>query len=144
MKRVGMVRCIVTATALAAGVGLCSAQDVVKVSPEHNKVKFENEHVRVVEKKLAPGEKDAMHRSRACWYYVTKPARLKVEFDDGEVQTWEPTEGYAGWLDPDAPHTYTNIDKTTLEMVMVEVKEPAKPQATPGSSAQATPGASGR
>ena len=107
-----------------------AAQDVVKVSPEHNKVRFENDQIRVVEKKLAPGEKDAMHQSRACWYYVTKPARLRVVFDDGEVQVWAPVEGHAGWLDPDAPHTYENIDKTPLEIVMVELKSGSKPVST--------------
>ena len=37
------------------------AQDAVKVAPEHYKILLENEHVRVIENTLAPGEKDAMH-----------------------------------------------------------------------------------
>ena len=50
---------VILAFALAT---ICSAplraQDAVKVSPDHYKIKLENEHVRVIENILAPGEKD--------------------------------------------------------------------------------------
>src|ERR1700757_3814014 len=46
------------------------AQDVVKVAPEQFKVVLENEHVRVLEFRMKPGDKEAMH---------THPATVHIE-----------------------------------------------------------------
>lgn len=131
-----LVKGLVTAGIIVATVLPGRAQDVVKVSPEHNKVVYENDHVRVIEKKLAPGEKDAMHRSSPGWYYVKKSGSLRVKFEDGEVEIWEGAEGQSGWLEADAPHTYENLGKTTLEMVIVEIKSASKSAAATAASAQ--------
>jgi len=58
--------------------GLCLAQDAIKVAPDHSKIRVENDHVRVIENTLGPGEKDPMHTHPAGWYYVTKPGTMKV------------------------------------------------------------------
>jgi quercetin dioxygenase-like cupin family protein len=81
------------------------AQDAVKVAPDHYKVLLENEHVRVIENTLAPGEKDAMHTHPSGWYYVTKPGTMKVVHADGKTETWEAKAGEAGWLKTEGPHT---------------------------------------
>ena len=103
-------------------VGMCRAQDVVKVAPEHNKIVLENADVRVIENTLGPGEKDAMHTHPSGWYYVTKPGTMKIVFADGKVATWEAKEGEGGWLQSKAPHTAENVGKTTLIYVLIEVK----------------------
>jgi hypothetical protein len=110
---------------LLAGTG--SAQDVVKVAPEHNKIILENADVRVIENTLAPGEKDAVHTHPSGWYYVTKPGTMKIVFADGKVTTWEAKEGEGGWLQTKAPHTSENTGKTTLVYVLVEVKSAEAP-----------------
>ena len=102
--------------------GICRAQDVVQVAPEHNKILLENADVRVIENTLAPGEKDAMHTHPSGWYYVTKPGTMKIVFADGKVATWKAKEGEGGWLQTKAPHTAENVGKTTLVYVLVEVK----------------------
>jgi oxalate decarboxylase/phosphoglucose isomerase-like protein (cupin superfamily) len=102
--------------------GICCAQDVVKVAPEHNKVILENADVRVIENTLAPGEKDAIHTHPSGWYYVTKPGTMRIVFADGKVATWQAQEGEGGWLQTKAPHTAENVGKTTLVYVLVEVK----------------------
>lgn len=107
--------------------GICRAQDVVKVAPEHNKILMENEDVRVIENTLAPGDKDAMHTHPSGWYYVTKPGTMKIVFADGKVQTWDAQQSEGGWLQTKAPHTSENVGKTTLVYVLVEVKNAAKP-----------------
>jgi quercetin dioxygenase-like cupin family protein len=109
-----------------AGVG--RTQDVMKVAPEHYKVRVENDHVRVVENTLAPGEKDGMHTHPAAWYYVTKPGTMKVVFATGKVATWEAKEGEAGWMEAEGPHTSENIGKTTMAYILVEVKSAAAPR----------------
>ncbi|HLK52284.1 MAG TPA: hypothetical protein VKU42_02445, partial [Candidatus Angelobacter sp.] len=93
---------------------------------EHNKVLLENEHVRVIENTLAPGEKDAMHTHAQGWYYVKQPGTMKVVHADGRVDTWESKAGEGGWLQTLDQHTSENIGKTTLVYVLVEVKSAAK------------------
>lgn len=115
--------------AVAIGIIGCSTlgrtQDVMNVAPEHYKVRAENEHVRVVENTLAPGDKDGMHTHPAGWYYVTKPGTMKVVFATGNVETWEAKEGEAGWMEAEGPHTSENVGKTTMAYILVEVKSAA-------------------
>jgi beta-alanine degradation protein BauB len=122
------------------------AQDVVKVAPAHNKVLLENAEVRVIENKLAPGEKDAMHTHAPGWYYVKQPGTMKVVHADGKMDTWEAKAGEGGWLQTLDPHTAENIGKTTLVYVLVEVKSAAKaaPQTTLKKASTAKPVKSGR
>jgi len=116
--------------------GMCRAQDVVKVAPEHNKIILENADVRVIENTLGPGEKDAMHAHPSGWYYVTKPGTMKIVFADGKVATWEAKEGEGGWLQTKAPHTAENVGKTTLVYVLVEVKSAEAPHSPPAERSQ--------
>ena len=106
------------------------AQDAMKVAPDHYKVLVENEHVRVVENTLKPGEKDGMHTHPSGWYYVTKPGLMKIVHADGTSENWEAKAGEQGWLKAEAPHTSENIGKTTMGFELVEVKSaPATPEA---------------
>jgi len=102
--------------------GSSRAQDVVKVAGDHNKILLENEHVRVIENTLAPGDKDALHTHPSGWYYVTRSGTMKVVHSNGRVDTWESKEGEGGWLKTKDPHTSENVGKTTLVWVLVEVK----------------------
>jgi oxalate decarboxylase/phosphoglucose isomerase-like protein (cupin superfamily) len=105
---------------LAAAV--CSAQDAVRVAPDHYKILKENEYVRVIQNTLAPGDKDATHTHPSGWYYVTKPGSMRVVHADGKSEIWEAKEGEGGWLKTEGPHTSENIGKTTMSWVLVEVK----------------------
>ncbi len=106
--------------------GYATAQDVVKVAPNHYKVLVDNEYVRVVQNTLAPGEKDPIHIHPAGWYYVTSPGSMKVTSAEGKVTMWEPKLGEQGWLNAEAPHTSENVGKNTLVWVLVEVKSASK------------------
>lgn len=118
------------------------AQNAVKVAPDHYKVLLENEHVRVIENTLAPGEKDAMHTHPAGWYYVTKPGTMKVVHADGKTETWEAKAGEAGWLKTEGPHTSENIGNTTMGFVLVEVKSATR--SAPRKASTAKPAKSSR
>ena len=118
---------VIAAQCLFVLPGTGSAQDVVKVAPEHNKIILENADVRVIENTLAPGEKDAMHTHSSGWYYVTKPGTMKIVFADGKVAIWEAKEGEGGWLQTKSAHTAENVGKTTLVYVLVEVKSAGAP-----------------
>jgi quercetin dioxygenase-like cupin family protein len=106
--------------------GAALAQDALKAAPEHYKVLVENEHVRVIENTLKPGEKDGVHTHPSGWYYVTKPGLMKIGHPDGKTEMWEAKEGEAGWLKAEAPHTSENVGKTTMGFVLVEVKSAPK------------------
>ena len=116
---------VLVATLFASGLS-AQGQDAVKVAPDHYKILLENEHVRVIENTLAPGEKDAMHTHPSGWYYVTKPGTMKVVHADGKIETWEAKAGESGWLKTEGPHTSENIGNTTMGFVLVEVKSAAK------------------
>jgi mannose-6-phosphate isomerase-like protein (cupin superfamily) len=112
--------------AVAGYIGSARAQDAVKVAPDHYKVKVDNEHVRVIENILKPGEKDATHTHPAGWYYVTQPGKMKVVHADGKTEIWEAKPGEAGWMNAEGPHTSENVGETTLAYILVEVKSAQK------------------
>ncbi|MBV8551482.1 MAG: cupin domain-containing protein [Acidobacteriaceae bacterium] len=105
---------------------LLFAQDAAKVAPNNFKVLAENEHIRVVQDTLAPGETEAMHNHPAGWYYVTRPGTMRVTRTDGKTEIWNAKAGEQAWMDAEAPHTAENIGKTTIQYVLVEVKSAAK------------------
>ena len=105
---------------------VATGQDAVKAAPKSFKVLKENEHVRVVQDTLAPGEIEAMHTHPAGWYYVTKPGKMKVTYANGKSTVWDAKAGEQSWMDAEAAHTSENIGKTTIQYVLVEVKSAAK------------------
>ncbi len=115
----------------------CPAQDVLKVAPDHFKVLFENEHVRIVQNTLAPGEKDPIHTHPSGWYYVISPGKMKVTFPDGQTAMWESEAGEGSWLKTKSPHSDENVGSTMLIWVLVEVKS-AEPNAPPPVKPPAT------
>lgn len=117
-----------------------TAQDAVKVAPDHYKILKENKYVRVIENTLAPGDKDGMHTHPSGWYYVTKPGSMKVVHADGKSEIWEAKAGEAGWLNAEGPHTSENVGTTTMGFILVEVKNaPATPEAVKKEAAKAAP-----
>jgi len=105
---------------------LLFAQDAVKVAPNNFKVLQENEHVRVVQDTLAPGETEAVHTHPAGWYYVTMPGTMKVTYADGKTEIWNAKAGEQAWMDAEPAHTSENIGNTTIQYVLVEVKSATK------------------
>jgi quercetin dioxygenase-like cupin family protein len=117
---IGLIRLI--ACAVLASAAPAFAQDVVKVSPATSKVLSENQYIRVVQSTFKPGAKEGMHTHPASWYYVTRPGKLKITYAGGKVELWAPKAGESAWMDGEEPHTAVNVGKTTLQYIMVEVK----------------------
>jgi quercetin dioxygenase-like cupin family protein len=99
------------------------AQDPVKLSPQFYRVLLDNEHVRVLEYRLKPGEKEPMHSHPAGIVYVFDQAKLKVTYLDGrsEVNTLTPGETY--WREP-VTHMAENVGNTEAHAIAVEQKKP--------------------
>lgn len=117
-------------TLMAAGLALAGraeAQDVMKAAPQHYEVLVENENVRVVRNRLAPGEKDSLHTHPAGWYYVIEPGQMRVVFASGRSELWAPAAGESGWSGAEAAHTSENVGDAPMSYVLVEVKAAAAP-----------------
>lgn len=96
--------------------------DAVKVSPGIFKILLENEHVRVIEYSLKPGEKDAWHTHPSKSSYVVSSGQLKVHLENGETILADEKAGTASWMDYVGKHYVENIGNTTVTIVLTEIK----------------------
>ena len=101
--------------------------DPVASNPEHYKVVFENERVRVLEYSDQPGDNTtAHHHPDSIMYTLSTFSRRLVSGDDQrEVQL---EAGSVGWL-PAQEHHGENIGNTPTHVLFVELKESAGPAA---------------
>jgi quercetin dioxygenase-like cupin family protein len=105
--------------------GTALAQDVVKVSPETHRVLLENAQVRVLDVRVVPGGKVAMHSHPAGILYYLSDARLKIAYPDGKTEEREVKAGTAVWGER-VTHAAENVGATELHEVQTELKEPPK------------------
>lgn len=96
--------------------------DIVQTSPDQAKVLMENEHVRVVEYVLNPGEKDIWHTHPPRSSYVISGGKVKVYTESGEPKISEVKTGTSSWAGYGAKHYVENIGSTTLKIILTEIK----------------------
>ena len=113
----------------AANVGLANvaltnapAQDVQKVSPETHKVLLDNEHARVFDVRLKPGEVVGMHSHPASILYYLTDGRLKITYPDGRGEQRTVKAGSAIWSDA-VTHAVENVGSDELHEVHTELKQ---------------------
>ena len=103
--------------------------DALVAAPEHHTLVFENDHVRVIDTRIPPGERTAVHTH--CWpaTQLVKSAAHVVRYDDrGEVLFDSRKAGatlendVVRWGDPLPPHSLENVGTTTLHVISVEIK----------------------
>lgn len=99
-----------------------SAQDAAKVNPKTIKVKLDNEKVRVFEATLHPGDKEQMHSHPAYIIYVLSGGTTRSHSPDGKVTERTYKAGDVIYRDP-LTHWAENIGKTTIRLVVVELKQ---------------------
>jgi len=106
--------------------------DPVASNPEHYKVVFENERVRVLEYTDLPGDRTTPHQHPDSVMYTLSSFRRRLV--SGEEQREVALEaGSAGWL-PAQQHHGENIGDTPTHVLFVELKEPAPGGGSPGGS----------
>src|ERR1700722_13676266 len=104
---------------LAASVAM--AQDPVKVDPQHYKVIFENDQVRVLKIHYGPHEKSVMHiHPNAVVVYETD-AQMKMTTPDGKSVEATGKAGNSQWT-PAGSHLPENIGDKPVDAVLVELK----------------------
>lgn len=96
--------------------------DGVKASATNFKLLLENEHVRVVEYTLMPGEKDTPHTHPAKSSYVVSGGKVKVFLENGKTILADEVVGTASWMDYVGKHSVENIGNTTVKIILTEIK----------------------
>jgi len=99
-----------------------TALDPAKVSPKNYKVEFENDQVRVMRVKFAPGQSVAQHEhvlNRVVVYLTEQHSKLTLP--DGKVEDSAHHAGEASWGGP-VKHVEENLLKTPVEAIVVEFK----------------------
>lgn len=96
--------------------------DPVDVSPDKFTVPLENEHVRVLKYRLAPGEKDDWHTHPPKVSYVVSGGGLRITPRGEESFVVNEKSGSAAWMGAVGPHYGENVGETTVHITIVELK----------------------
>jgi beta-alanine degradation protein BauB len=95
--------------------------DPVETDPEHYRVVFENERVRVLEYTDAPGDRTSPHRHPDSVMYTLSSFRRRLVSSGAEREV-ELQSGSVGWL-PAQEHHGENIGETPTHVLFVELKQ---------------------
>jgi mannose-6-phosphate isomerase-like protein (cupin superfamily) len=105
------------------------ALDAMVAAPDHHEILLENDRVRVLDTRLAPGERTPVHThaSSAALYVMSWSDFLRRDANGAIIvdsRTWErqPVVGEALWLPPLPPHSVENIGTAELRLIAVELK----------------------
>jgi quercetin dioxygenase-like cupin family protein len=107
-----------------------SAEKKTAEIPEHAKVLFENERVRVIETVLKPGDKSAMHSHPANVIYAVTAAKAKFTDAEGKTSEKELAAGQTVWSEP-VKHAVENTGQAEARVLNVELKGLAAKTETP-------------
>jgi quercetin dioxygenase-like cupin family protein len=113
--------------ALSTGVVMASCApaatppDPVKISPQYYTVLLDTNHVRVLEYRLASGQKEAMHAHPNYVVYFFQEAKLRVTYPDGHSSETVVTPGETLYRDP-LSHALENIGDTEVHALLVELQ----------------------
>ena len=103
--------------------------DALVAAAEFHRLVFENEHVRVLETRIGPGDTVPLHTHR--WpsiLYVLSTAHFVRRDGEGELLTDTratdtlPEQGSAVWTAAMPPHTFENVDRSEIRLLNVELK----------------------
>src|SRR4051812_6129942 len=120
MRRSGV---FVFAVVCLFAVGVCSAQDPVKVDSKHYKVESENADVRILHIHYGPHEKSVMHgHPDSVVIYLTDGA-TRMHTPDCKSQDNQGKAGQALFT-PAGIHQPENIGDKDFNAILVELKHP--------------------
>ncbi|MBF6594840.1 MAG: hypothetical protein IVW51_10390 [Thermaceae bacterium] len=107
--------------------------DAVAAAPEHHKVLLENEHVRVLETLILPGEETAVHTHVwggflyiISWSdFVRYDEHREVMMDSASMQS-RPVPGIAIPAAPLPLHSLRNVGEQNIHVILTELKNPTR------------------
>jgi quercetin dioxygenase-like cupin family protein len=121
MKKVSL---LVVLVAALMGASAARAQDPVKVDPKHYTVMSENDQVRLLHVRYAPGEKSVMHSHPDSVVVFLEDQKAKMTHPDGKSEEMSGKKGDAVFLSAGA-HLPENIGTGPIDVILVELKKPA-------------------
>jgi hypothetical protein len=103
--------------------------DALMAAPEHHRVLLENDKVRVLDTRIAPGDTVPLHTHRwpSVLYVLSFSEFVRCD-DQGQVLVdsrtlaSRPEIGQVLWSVPLDPHTLHNAGQTELRVIAVEIK----------------------
>ena len=105
--------------------------DPVETNPDHYKVVFENDRVRVLRYTDSPGVRTTPHEHPDSVMVTLSGFRRRLISGESERDVELPA-GMTGWL-PAQQHAGENIGDTQTEVIFVELKDGGPGQADPGA-----------
>jgi hypothetical protein len=106
--------------------------DAVRAAREYHRVLLENEHVRVLEVRIKPGQIVPVHTHRwpAAVYVISASDFIRRDDNgnllfDSRTAGPTPTTPAAQWTEPLPPHSVVNIGSADIHLITTELKEPA-------------------
>ena len=103
--------------------------DALSAAPHHHEVLLENDSVRVLDTRLAPGERTPVHTHRwpAALYVLGWSDFIRYDPDgkvllDSRSLAAKPLIGASLWSAPLAPHYVHNVGSGELRVVAIELK----------------------
>lgn len=105
--------------------------DAMTASPEHHGLLLENEQVRVLDTRISPGERTAVHTHAwpAALYVLSWSDFVRYDPDgevllDSRTMTSKPKTGDSLWASPLPAHSVHNVGDAELRVLAVEIKKP--------------------
>ena len=103
--------------------------DALIAAPQHHKLLFENEMVRVLDTNIPPGEITNIHthQNPASLYIISWSDFIRYDTDgnvivDSKAMGLSPANGSALWSGPLTPYALKNVGPNELHVVSVELK----------------------
>lgn len=108
--------------------------DAMAAAPDHHQALLENDKVRVLATRLAPGERTPVHTHAwpsvlyvVSWSdFVRYDAAGQVLVDSRSLSE-RPEEGAALWSGPLGPHAAENVGDRDLRVIAIELKNRGEP-----------------
>ena len=98
-----------------------SPLDPVTLDPDKFEVLLENRRVRVLEARIAPGQRHGMHWHPEHLIYTLSPYQVQDTFTDGSTKTMERAAGELLWGD-ELTHAMENVGDTAVHALIIELK----------------------
>jgi quercetin dioxygenase-like cupin family protein len=99
------------------------AQDPVAIAPKnYTKVLIDNEYTRVMQFEMAPGDVIPWHSHPNHVIYVLAGGKIEITDKDKAPVAMEVKVGDAIFM-PAVTHTGKNVGKTTIKLVITEIKK---------------------
>jgi hypothetical protein len=103
--------------------------DAMTAAPDHHSIILENDHVRVLDTRLRPGEQTPVHAHEwpATLYVLSWSDFVRTDSRgalllDSRTMAAAPMTGEALWGAPLPPHSVRNIGDKDLHVIAVELK----------------------